>query len=134
GSTTRFNVRMRPHVYGEEYASLPDVSLFREAERRSTFISCWNLSDEESAALWGLYVPPSGGVAIRSSYRRLTECFGPLDPQPTDGDGVQLIYIGRVAYMNYETTWMPEGNAFWPYLHKRHSFSFENEIRALMHV
>ena len=76
GSTTQFNVRMRPQVYGEDYAHFPDVAPLREAERLSTFISCWNLSEQESAALWGLYVPPNGGVALRSSYQKLTECFG----------------------------------------------------------
>src|SRR6266487_5894948 len=35
--------------------------------RRWTFINSWNLSEVESAAFWRLYVPSSGGVALRST-------------------------------------------------------------------
>lgn len=134
GATSQFNVAIRPEVYRGLYNETQWLALarYRQAERRYTFVNCWNLSEHESAALWGLYVPAGGGVAIRSSFRRLTECFGPLDPQPTDGDGVQRIYIGRVQYLDYARDWLPEGNAFYPYVHKRRSFEFEGEVRTLM--
>jgi len=44
-----------------------------------------------------------------------------------------LVYIGEVHYLDYESDFVPEGNAFSPLLHKRKSFSHENEVRALIH-
>ena len=134
GATSQFNVVTRPDIYKGVYDQIQWEALarYRQAERRYTFVNCWNLSEWESAALWGLYVPAGGGVAIKSSFQRLTECFGPLCPQPTDGDGVQRIYIGRVQYLDYAREWLPEGNGFYPYVHKRRSFQFENEVRALI--
>lgn len=87
GSTSQANVEMRPEVYKGFYSDVEwrDLARYRQAERRYTFVNCWKLAERESAALWGLYVPPNGGVAIRSTFRRLQECFGPLDPQPQDG-------------------------------------------------
>ena len=40
--------------------------------------------------------------------------------------------IGRVSYVDYNTTIIPEGNAFFAYLHKRQSFEHEREVRAII--
>jgi hypothetical protein len=88
------------------------------------------MSDIESAALWTMYVPPSGGVAIRSTFDRLRRAFGPTDPIP-DGDGTPRVYIGEITYVDYEEAGIPADNTMWPAMHKRESFSFESELRAL---
>jgi hypothetical protein len=36
-----------------------------------------------------------------------------------------------VQYVDYTKTFIPEGNLFLPYMHKRPSFSYENEYRLL---
>jgi hypothetical protein len=90
------------------------------------------LSDYESAALWGLYVPPHGGVAIRSTFGRLTEAFVPSAEDEVDDGARGAIFVGRVRYADYEKDWIPEGNTLWPFVHKRRSFDFENELRAVV--
>jgi hypothetical protein len=99
--------------------------------RKWTFINSWNLSEIESAAFWRLYVPSSGGVALRSTFRRLTESF----VAPAGGDSEEkpdLIHIGKVQYVDYDQAVLPEWNGFYPYVHKRQSFAFEAELRAVM--
>jgi hypothetical protein len=42
------------------------------------------------------------------------------------------IRIGQVCYLDYEKEFVPENNTFSPLLHKRRSFSHENEVRAII--
>ena len=37
----------------------------------------------------------------------------------------------KVQYVDYSTTFIPEGNLFFPFMHKRSSFSHESEYRLL---
>jgi hypothetical protein len=132
GSYSRTNLELRPTVYKEIPAeSLAQIADLTEAIRRHTYLNCWNLSAHESAALWGLYVPPHGGVAIRSSFSRLTRSF---IPSAEDGPSEMRnsIFVGCVRYADYERDWIPEGNSMWSFVHKRHSFEFEREIRAVV--
>jgi hypothetical protein len=39
------------------------------------------------------------------------------------------IFGFKVQYRDYEADWLPEGNIFYPIIHKRHFFSHENEAR-----
>lgn len=89
-------------------------------------MNCWNLSECESAALWRLYVKGDEGVAVQSTFKRLTQCFSP--------DGERTVHIGKVAYIDYKTDWLPEGNMFYPFLHKRKSFEHEQELRAIIMI
>jgi hypothetical protein len=129
GSTSRANLALRPVIYGQHSEKI--VKLMHadiRKSRRRTFVNCWNLLDYESAALWGLYVPPQGGVALRSTFSRLTECFIP------DADGLaesDHVFIGRVSYIDYQTDVIPEGNRLSFFMHKRKSFEFEHELRAI---
>jgi hypothetical protein len=95
-----------------------------------TFANCWSLSEVESAAFWGLYVPPSGGVAIRSTYGNLARAFS-LPSQSNSAERSVPILIGTVSYVDYNDTVIPTDNAFYPFLHKRKSYEFEKEIRAM---
>lgn len=88
---------------------------------RTMFLNCWHMSDYESAAMWGMYVANGQGVAIRSTYSRLSESL--TGPEP--------IFIGMVNYVDPRVEVVPQGNVLWPYLHKRRSFSYEQELRAI---
>jgi hypothetical protein len=112
------------------------MSWFREKWTRATFVNCWNLSHIESAALWGLYVPATGGVAIRSTYDRLKQAIDLGPPQPDDAgpenpDLTPRINIGCVNYLDWHSEGIPQGFTQAPYCYKRMSFAFENEIRAV---
>jgi hypothetical protein len=41
------------------------------------------------------------------------------------------IHLGEIQYINYERDWLPEGNLFYPFVHKRKSFEHEREVRAV---
>jgi hypothetical protein len=90
--------------------------------RAYTYLSCWHMNEHESAAMWAIY--QSGeprGVAVRSTYRGLSGCI-------TDQ---RSVYIGTVNYIDFDTEIVPDGNGYYPYVHKRKSFEHEREIRAV---
>jgi hypothetical protein len=88
---------------------------------RYVYLNCWYESEHESAAMWGLYQHEGRGIAIRSSFRGLTQCF------KTD----RLIYAGEVKYVDYSKTPIPTHTAFDAFIHKRLSFEHEHEVRAV---
>jgi hypothetical protein len=115
----------------------PQLRQARNAQRRWTYVSCWNRSEIESDALWGRYVRADAGIAIRTTFARLVRSFGepapPVDQRPNpDPDAVNSVYIGSVSYVDYATALWPGGNLFWPFVHKRLSFLYEAEVRAVV--
>jgi len=133
GSYSRLNVELRPDVYKDiPSEGLAQIAQFTAEMPRHTYVNCWNVSAVESAALWGLYVPPSGGVAIKSTFQQLIDSFL---PDETDGEPLPMgrtVFAGLVRYVDYQATWIPEGNSLWPFVHKRQSFQFESELRAVV--
>ena len=100
------------------------TELLSKEIRKFTVINCWHMNDYESAAMWKLYLKSNEGVAIQSTFKRLTESLNNYEEND--------VYIGEVKYINYETEWLPEGNTFYPFLHKRKSFEHEHELRAII--
>lgn len=127
GSYSRANIERRPVIYGEKSKTpqgiLTTLSKFLQALPKFTVINSWHLNEYESAAMWKLYLKSNEGIAIRSTFNRLKSCFK---------DENHDIHIGRVKYIDYEKDWMPEGNTFYPFLHKRKSFEHELELRAVI--
>lgn len=93
-------------------------------QREITFVSSWHCSQDESAAMWAQYLRTQEGIAIRSSYRRLTESFRSY----ADFD----VLVGLVKYLDYEVDAIPIGNALFPLMYKRRSFEHERELRAVI--
>jgi hypothetical protein len=89
--------------------------------RKQLFANCWYLGDLESEAMWRLYCPGNGGVAIQTSYDKLVASVS-SDPE---------LYVGRVSYIDYDSQGFPEGNLFYPVMHKRMSFAHEQEARLV---
>jgi hypothetical protein len=83
------------------------------------FVSCWNLSEYESAVLWSLY---GKGIAIESTFAGLRD--GLTTPEP--------VYIGRVTYIDYENDFFPADNGYHAIVHKRRYFEAEKELRAVI--
>lgn len=123
GSVSAANIRLRPALYRDQ---IPEHALhvMQESRRlaiRHHYVSCWHRSEWESAAMWRLYI--SGhGIALSTNYGRMREALG----------GEEHIFVGHVRYVDYERHWIPEGNGFDPYLHKRRSFAHEQEVRAVI--
>lgn len=121
GATSHLNALIRPKLYPKFPDKLfTDSSKFAEWVRQWTFINCWHMNAHESAAMWKLYARTNEAVAIQSTYQRLYSCVK------------DNAYIGVVKYIDYEKEWLPEGNSFWPFVHKRKSFEHEMELRAVI--
>ena len=86
------------------------------------FINCWHMNSDESDAMWKIYSRDSYGVAIRSSFNRLSASFR---------DAPHQIFIGEVEYRDYMNTVIDPSNAFFRYMSKRLAFSHERELRAI---
>ena len=86
-------------------------------------INCWHMNDFESAAMWKLYLKSNEGIAIQSDYSKLVASLNPSE---------LLIFIGTVNYIDYEKDKIDLTNGLSPYIHKRKSFSHENELRAII--
>lgn len=87
------------------------------------FISCWCVSEHESAAMWKLYLQSPEGIAIRSDHHVLASALdrSSLKARTT-----------MVGYIDYDRVSMPLGNLFFPFVTKRLSFLHENELRAIV--
>ena len=99
--------------------------------RGSTYVSCWCLNNHESEAMWRLYCGDKQGVAIKTTYKKLSETL--LENSE--------MYIGRVTYIDFDCggfqfiqlddNWPPEHKYFYPFMHKRDAFSHESEVRIV---
>lgn len=125
GSYSKANISLRPEVYKvmpeDQRESVMNVmsSLSRRV-REWTYISCWHANEYESAAMWDLYAKTNEAVAIETSYDKLRNVLP------------ERVFLGCVRYIDYNTDWLPEGNSFYPFMHKRKSFEHEREVRALI--
>ena len=128
GSFAKANQRFRPVVYESVYEGfrpekVEELELLRgkmaQRTRNCAFVSCWHMSNYESAAMWKLYAQSNHAVAIRSSYDALARQL------------TQHVHIGVIRYIDYDSEWLPEENAYYPLMHKRKSFTHEQEVRAV---
>ncbi len=109
--------------------------LLREIDKalpNDTFVSCWYLSDVESAALWKLFRKSNEGIAIRSDIGRLVNSIEFHNSEHT-------IYMGSVVYghdkvaarkTTHPKTFTGDDAVFT----KRQCFEHEKELRLVMYV
>lgn len=123
GSLSEQNLVMRPQLYGDlSEQVLTQMAMMRPMFLQRIHMSCWHLSEVESAAMWDIYQREGRGVAVRSTWGRLKESI----------TAERDVYGAKVKYVDYRTTFIPEGNVFDAFLHKRESFSHEREVRLVM--
>ena len=128
GSYSKANIRLRPIIYKDIPRKIQrQLSVFMKDLRKFTIINSWHMNEYESAAMWKLYLKTDEGIAIQSTFKRLTRSFN-----KNMGNDGYTVYIGKVKYIDYETEWLPEGNTFYPFLRKRRSFKHEQELRAII--
>ena len=127
GTYTQANSERRTQHYQDLNLSHEESKWYLEYQqsftkwaREWTYISCWHANQYESAAMWNLYAKTEEAVAIETTYEKLAEVL------PDNS------FLGIVQYIDYQTQWLPEGNTFHPFLHKRRSFEHEREVRAVI--
>ena len=86
----------------------------------SVYVSSWHRNEHESMAMWKIYGAESSGIALRSTYNRLTRSFREW-PEP--------IHVGVVDYFGDGSE--PDGEDWLPFMHKRKAFEYEQELRAV---
>lgn len=115
-------------IKNKENMDVRIVSFFEQA-RSSNAINCWHQRKCESSTMWKSYATRNEGVAIKSTFSRLTKCF--LEKESTI-TYKQPVHIGKVKYIDFSTEICDSTNAYTPLLFKRDYFIDENEIRAII--
>ena len=103
---------------------LARLGAMRERILRQVGIASWHINEQESAAMWSLYLKSDEGVAIQTTYQRLTTAFNACQ---------EPIHLGVVQYIDFDHETIPWGsNVLFPFVYKRKSFEFERELRAVI--
>ena len=97
---------------------------FTKTQKKVTFVNCWHHQEYESAAMWKIYAHGNEGVAIQSTVGRLKQA---LSNYPDF-----QISIGCVKYIDYNKEIIESDNLLNLFLHKRKSYKYEEELRALI--
>jgi hypothetical protein len=95
---------------------------FRKTFRDLLFANCWHINEEQSAAMWKLYLSTSEGVAVQSTVQRLSDSLN-----KTTKD----IYIGKVNYVKFDSLERGSISGMQSAFLKRLSFEHERELRAV---
>jgi hypothetical protein len=103
--------------------TLRQLRLFDEG-RHENGVSCWHMAAGESDNHWRIYGRNDEGVAIRSTIGKLKLAL--------EACRDRIVYIGGVSYIDFDTAFVPEGNGFWPIVHKRLAFRHDQEVRAVV--
>ena len=131
GSYPALNATLRPATY--RALGMPEQQVQEMVREHGwtfknvgkfVYANCWTQLPHESVALWNMYSSTTQGVALRSTFRRLTDAMR--------GYALRSIYVGLVRYINYDADAVPEGNLFNPFLYKRRIYDFEHECRAVI--
>jgi hypothetical protein len=98
-----------------------EIAEYAEHFRRNYFVSCWNMAPDENVAMWERYTSGPESVVIRSRYSILAKQFH-----------FGVTNVGKVTYINYSLDALPGMNLMYRITHKRHFFSDEQEVRAVV--
>ncbi|MCG2610518.1 hypothetical protein LZZ90_03230 [Flavobacterium sp. SM15] len=99
---------------------------YYKSHRENVVISSWHTNEYESFAMWQVFTKNNEGLAIQSTIGKLKEALA------MERNFEQ--YIGEVNYIDYKKELIPFDDAFFPFLFKRKSFQYENEIRVISDV
>jgi hypothetical protein len=128
GSYPKANVDARPEWYKDYPVPLSAIEKVWTqtitSYRRWTVVNCWHMNEHESAAMWKLYLSNREGVAIRSSFKRLMDCFKYYSDN--------RVLVGVVKYLDYNSEYLSERFPITAFFSKRKSFEHERELRALI--
>ncbi len=110
-----------------EYAA--ELVAGSEYNRNITAVNSWHMREGESWAMWQSYCGVAEGIAIRSTYERLTNCFKSVDRTISNQ---QVVGIGMVRYLDYDLELLDITNALSSLMCKRKVFEDDREVRAIL--
>lgn len=103
----------------KNYPSVPNPTYTYEAFKKYVAVSCWHRNQDESEAMWELYLKNSDGVAIVTDKNTLEECLADSEAS-----------VIEVQYKNYREDQIDDFTWFKAFEYKRKCFIHEQEIRA----
>ena len=95
----------------------------QERFRELLYVCSWNQNKVESLTMWRSYLDNAEGVAIKTTFERLTEAFAAADEE---------VHVGKVQYVNVEDFEGDWTNALNHARIKRLAFRDEREVRAVV--
>ncbi|HMQ74718.1 MAG TPA: AP2/ERF family transcription factor [Flavobacteriales bacterium] len=122
GELSFANKKLRSFIYSrsKQKPDLNDLNLELQETRKRIFVNCWHMNKSESDAMWKIYAKSNEAICIQSTYTKLRKSLP------------EIVKTGKIKYIDYDRSWIPESDPYYPYLHKRDSFSHEKEIRGLI--
>jgi hypothetical protein len=104
--------------------------------RRNTIVNCWHVGKAESAAMWSLYALNNAGLAIRTTFKRMTEALprysGAEDEEIEYSLAPSVLHVGGglVEYIDFGDDQLRLDANRLPF-YKRRSFEHEREFRLV---
>lgn len=98
----------------------------------STFINCWHYNNNESAALWRLYLKSNEGICIRSNLASFKKSFDKFDVNVNCGKVNYIDYGKEDLYDNEFSPNLVIVNL--PLIFKREIYKHEIEYRAIIKI
>lgn len=102
-----------------------------------SYASCWHARDNEPATeVWKEFDQDGQGVAVGVELdeliRQLSDVAPDVNSAPSGGAGP--IHVGAVSYIDHATDSIPEGNVLEAQFVVRRKWSYQRELRVLVHT
>jgi hypothetical protein len=98
-----------------------NVTKKRQLLKKLIYVNCWRVDKSESPRAWKEYLESGKGVAIQTTYGQFIESINECE---------QIVYVEKVDYCN-DTELIPNDHYIRTFLHKKPSWDYENELRAV---
>lgn len=121
----------------KDYEKTKQMFSDEELTKKFYFLNCWHINENQSDAMWKIFLSTNNGIAIKSTVGNLIKSF-----EETKED----IFISKVYYREFENITFNEvlfeeqnrtmngrGGSYNQFNYKRISFEHEKELR-LFHI
>lgn len=118
----------RPFDEEKAKSNIAGLTSLHKRFKRGIIINCWHINNNESDAMWRLYLKNNEGVAIQSTAARIRDAFEKVE---------EKIELSKIKYLDYEKDiwYHPKEyphmkySLIIPFMHKRLEFIHEQEYR-----
>lgn len=121
----------------KDYENTKHMLTHQELTKKFYFLNCWHINDNQSDAMWKIFLDTKNGIAIKSSVGDLIKSLGSSEDD---------VYISKVYYRDFDKVTFNElmneeqnkifngrGGSLNQFNYKRISFEHEKELR-LYHI
>lgn len=124
---------------GESKSGEDNLELIKDDRLKSSYISCWNKSEQESMALWQIY-GGNNSVFIETTVGKLRSVLdNPISLPNRNGKLANLDFgksVVKVDYIGHKDKKIVQDaskfeHACFPMNLKHHGYTFEDEVRAI---